>query len=271
LNSSTAGGAIINTLAGGKISFEDNSNGGNAQLTADSASTVDFSLSSGPAGDHRLSVGSIAGAGTYLLGADRLTVGGNGLPSTVTGPVDDGGDSGGSGASLVKIGPDTLTLSHAENSYSGGTTLEQGALDLAAIGAAGTGGISFDGKAKLMIENAALFHHIFGNRIDFFAKHDVLDLTGLKFHSGATAKYHPAKHLLSVHSGHVSDKLTLFSPLGKHFTLAKDGQGGTLVTLTPPHVAATVASLSPHDFADQHWATDTAGSAGHLGDFLFTA
>jgi hypothetical protein len=122
----------------------------------------------------------------------------------------------------------------------------------------------------LVIDNAALSGHVFTtNNIDLFGKHTVLDLSGLKFHKGASAKYHPATHILDVHSGGVTDVFTLVSPLGTHFVAAKDGQGGTKLTLDPPH--HTVASLSPHDFADQHWATDTAGSAGHFSDFLFTA
>jgi autotransporter-associated beta strand protein len=61
----------------------------------------------------------------------------------VSGLIGDGGTAGGTGASLVKVGPGTLALSHAGNTYSGGTTLEDGVLDLAAVGAAGTGDYFF--------------------------------------------------------------------------------------------------------------------------------
>jgi autotransporter-associated beta strand protein len=232
---STAGSATIETLAGGKTLFEDNSDGDNAQLNTDSASTVDFSQSSGPAGNDRLTVGSIAGAGTYLLGADQLTVGGKGL-SRVSGPVEDGGSNGGTGASLVKVGPGTLTLSHAGNTYSGGTNIEQGAFEVAAVRAAGTGPIGFEnvGKAKvtLEIDNAALSHHVFtANPIDNFGKHDFLDLTGLHFHHGATATYHKAKQELLVHSGKVTDLVAQLSPHGTHFEAASDHHGGTEVFL----------------------------------------
>jgi hypothetical protein len=171
---------------------------------------------------------------------------------------------------LVKSGLGTLTLS-ADNAYSGGTALKAGRLDLAAVGAAGTGPIVFLGHATLKIENAALSGHVFGDPIALFAKSDVFDLSGLKFHAGAKAKYHPATDVLTIHSGHVTDVLTLLSPHGTHFVAAKDGQGGTKVTLAPPHHTAAVVSLSTHDFAEPHWATDIAGGAGHLGDFLFTA
>ena len=77
----------------------------------------------------------------------------------------------------------------------------------------------------------ALSGHVFGNEIDFFGKHDILDLAGLHFHAGATAKYHPATEVLAVHSGHTTDKLTLVSPHGTHFEAASDHHGGTDVFL----------------------------------------
>jgi autotransporter-associated beta strand protein len=85
---------------------------------------------------------------------------------------------------LVKSGLGTLALS-TDNAYSGGTALKAGRLDLAAVGAAGTGPIVFLGHVTLKIENAALSSNIFGNPIDFFARGDALDLSGLGFHAGA--------------------------------------------------------------------------------------
>jgi autotransporter-associated beta strand protein len=229
---STAGSATIHQESGSAV-FLDNSNGGTARFIADASATVNFSGSTGPANDHTLTAGSIEGAGTYDLGSNRLTVGLNGRSSEVSGHVDDGGSGGGgSGASLVKVGKGSLKLSGADNTYSGGTTLKQGTLDLAAAGAAGTGAIAFAGKAhaKLTIENAALTGHAFFNPIDRFGAHDVVDLSGLHFHAGAAATYHKAHHL-RVHSGHVTDTLTLISPHGTAFAVAGDGHGGTDVFL----------------------------------------
>ena len=229
MSDSTAGNSVI--VSTNRVIFQDFANAGNAQLTA-TGGTVDFSQSAGPAGNHQLTVGSIDGAGTYLLGGDQLIVGSSGPPTNVSGLIDDAG----LGGSLVKVGQDKLTLSHAGNTYSGGTTIERGAFEVAAIGAAGTGPISFEsmGKAKatLEIDNASLSGHVFAtNKIDNFGKHDILDLTGLHFHAGATAKYHPATDVLAVRSGHVADKLTLVSPHGTHFEAASDHHGGTDVFL----------------------------------------
>lgn len=231
----SAASATIDTLGGALTEFADFSNPGNAQLITDAGGRVDFSGSAGPANNHQLTVGSIAGAGSYLLGADQLTVGSNGLSTIVSGPITNSGGGGGSGASLVKVGPGTLTLSHAGNTYSGGTTLEAGMLDLAAVGAAGTGAITFTaGPQKLKIENGALSplsHHVYANPIDFFGKGDVLDLSGLHFHPGAKATYHAASHHLIVNSGGVTDTLTLLEPLRTHFIVASDHHGGTDVLL----------------------------------------
>ena len=158
-------------------------------------------------------------------------VGLNDHPAMVSGSILDAGGSPGSGGSLVKVGHAKLTLSGSGNTYSGGTTIEQGTLDVAAIRAAGTGAITFAGKAILTVENAALSVHHFGNSIDFFGKHDTLDLTGLHFHAGATATYHKTSHDLSVRSGAVSDTFTLLSPHGTHFGTASDHHGGTDVFL----------------------------------------
>ena len=166
-----------------------------------------------------------------MLGGDQLIVGLNGLSTEVSGPIEDGGHNGGSGASLVKVGPGTLKLSNAGNTYTGGTILEAGRLDLAALGAAGTGDLTFAGVATLAIEKAALLGHHFGTTIDDFARHDIIDLAGLKFHAGATATYHAATDQLTAHSGHASATLTLLSPHGHHFGTASDGHGGTGVFL----------------------------------------
>src|SRR5262249_32347122 len=68
--SSSAGVATIRTYGGGGfVSFARNSTGDSAQLITDAGGIVDFSFSKGPDGHGHLSAGSIAGAGTYRLGA----------------------------------------------------------------------------------------------------------------------------------------------------------------------------------------------------------
>jgi fibronectin-binding autotransporter adhesin len=98
---------------------------------------ADFSGTSGPGDNHRLTAGSIEGAGTYNLGGNTLFVGLNGLSTTVSGTINDGGASGGTGASLVKVGDGTLILS-GDNTYTGLTAVLAGALQLGDGGTSGS-------------------------------------------------------------------------------------------------------------------------------------
>ena len=126
-DTSTAGSATITTNNGALTQFATNSTGGNARFITNAGGTVDFSGTSGPSGNNQVTAGSIEGAGTYFLGSNQLTVGGNNLSTTVSGDIQDGGTFGGSGASLVKTGTGTLTLS-GNNSYTGATTISAGTL-----------------------------------------------------------------------------------------------------------------------------------------------
>jgi len=130
---STAGNAVITTNGGGKTFFFDNSTGGNAQFITNGTGFVDFSESLGPNGDGRITAGSIAGSGSYYIGAgNTLTVGSNNLSTTVSGVIADFNPCGcgpaGPGA-LEKVGSGTLTLS-GTNTYSGTTTVLGGVLDV---------------------------------------------------------------------------------------------------------------------------------------------
>jgi autotransporter-associated beta strand protein len=133
--SSTAGNASILTRSGGRTDFFTLATG-QASFVTEAGGIVDFSNAFGASFSHQISAGSIAGAGGYFLGVNALTVGSNGLSTTVDGVIADGGISGGAGASLIKIGAGTLVLSGI-NSYSGGTTVSAGTLQLAGVGTLG--------------------------------------------------------------------------------------------------------------------------------------
>jgi autotransporter-associated beta strand protein len=127
---STAGSAIITTNSGGSTAFFDNSTGGLAQFVTNGTGVVDFSGSLGPNGDGRITAGSIAGSGSYFIGAgNTLVVGGNNLSTNVSGVIADScGCFPGSG-SLEKVGAGMLTLSGL-NTYTGTTTVSGGFLDV---------------------------------------------------------------------------------------------------------------------------------------------
>src|SRR3984885_7190488 len=147
---SSAGSATITTNAGGLTRFFGESTGDNAEFITNAGGVVDISglgtfPDTGEATDPSrtgTTAGSIAGAGTYFLGSMQLTVGSNNLSTTVSGTIEDGGEFGGVGGSLVKVGTGTLTIDGA-GTYTGGTTVSGGALvvgDFAHPSAALSGG-----------------------------------------------------------------------------------------------------------------------------------
>lgn len=121
---STGGNANIDN--NNVVRFQDRSTGGNMAITNSANATVDFSPSSGLNNDHKLSIGSLAGGGTFSLGSNELTIGGNNNPGVVTGIIADGGLAGGTGGSLVQAGG-RLTLAGV-NTYTGPTTVNNGLL-----------------------------------------------------------------------------------------------------------------------------------------------
>ena len=130
---STAGNADITTNAGATLQFQALSTGGSAQLTTNSGGFTDFNGEGAVA----VTVGSIAGSGTYNLGSADLAVGANNLNTSLSGVIADGG----AGGSLTKIGAGTLTLSGA-NSYTGGTNIDGGLLQIDTGGSLGTGPVT---------------------------------------------------------------------------------------------------------------------------------
>jgi autotransporter-associated beta strand protein len=135
-NTSTAGNATITNNS--TLTFQDSSTAGGAAIINNAGAIVDFSSTNGPSNDHKISAGSIAGAGLYVLGANELTVGSNNLSTEVSGVI------AGAGGSLVKVGTGTLTLS-GTNAYTGGTTVNSGLINFNTASSFGSGAITLNG------------------------------------------------------------------------------------------------------------------------------
>ncbi|MBV9875162.1 MAG: autotransporter-associated beta strand repeat-containing protein, partial [Verrucomicrobia bacterium] len=132
-STSKAGNATITTNNGGNTRFQLGSSGDNARFITNAGGTLDISALSSAG----MTAGSIEGAGLYSLGSKLLTVGSNNLSTTVSGIITDGGSSGGTGGSLVKVGTGGLVLS-GTNTYTGGTMISAGILQLGSGGASGS-------------------------------------------------------------------------------------------------------------------------------------
>jgi autotransporter-associated beta strand protein len=161
----TCEGASIAGATGGITSFVDDSHGGNATLiaqggTGGAGGTIQFhnntdalktrvevfddgSLDMSDHASPGMTIGSVEGDGVVFLGGHQLMVGNNDLSTTFSGVAQDGGSAGGLGGSLNKIGTGTLILSNA-NTYTGGTIVTAGALEVRndAGSATGTGPVT---------------------------------------------------------------------------------------------------------------------------------
>ncbi len=132
ISSSTAGNATLIAHGGlgggegGTIFFEDSSTGGTSQVEVFGNGKLDISAHDAPG----VTIGSIEGDGNVFLGADNLTVGSINLSTAFSGGViQDGGQNGGIGGSLTKIGAGTLDLTGA-NAYTGKTAVSGGVLQV---------------------------------------------------------------------------------------------------------------------------------------------
>ncbi|PYV73627.1 MAG: hypothetical protein DMG96_22515 [Acidobacteria bacterium] len=114
---------------GGRISFENTAHdGGEARMELFGNGTLDIQFNF----HDFVSVGSIEGDGFIELGTtNQLITGANNLNTTFSGVIEEPG-------SLAKIGTGTLTLS-GDNTYAGGTTIEDGTLLVANRGESATG------------------------------------------------------------------------------------------------------------------------------------
>ena len=127
------GGSSGNNGYHGTVLLKDDSLGGTARIQVLGNSQLDISGHHAPG----VTTGSISGSGLVFLGANSLTVAGN-LSSAFSGVIQDGGASGGVGGSFVKTGKGTLILSGA-NTYTGGTTVNQGTLSIGNTTGSATG------------------------------------------------------------------------------------------------------------------------------------
>ncbi|SHH63811.1 outer membrane autotransporter barrel domain-containing protein [Pollutimonas bauzanensis] len=160
-NTSSAAGLAIHNQAGGNTLFNDQATAGNAAITNDGALSFNADASLGDAriannasaviagnstagqatfinaangvidirshNNGGVSIGSLSGAGSVLLGGNTLTLGGLNKDETFNGIIADGGP--GAAGSLVKAGTGLMIL-NGVNTYTGLTTVDGGTLEI---------------------------------------------------------------------------------------------------------------------------------------------
>ena len=189
--------------------------------------------------------GSAFGTGIFIQGNQTVTFAPAAnktltISDVITDQTANGGTGPNAGAgSLAVNGVGTVKL-NAINTYTGGTTIEAGTLELSALGAAGTRAITFSASAAtLTVDNAALASGgagvltFTGNTIKGFALGDAIDLSGATFSSAANPPTLGAGNLLQFTENGTTYKVQ-FDPtqtFSTGFQLASDSGGGTQVSL----------------------------------------
>ncbi len=142
----------------------------------------------------------------------------------------------GVGAELVKTGAGTLVLDPANgpNTYSGGTTLDGGTLEIATSGAGGTGSFSFgaNANADLKFDSAALPGHgatSFSETFAGFSAGDTIELGGVPIGANETVSY-SSGGVLTFSNGSVTDNLTITGAEGSVLVLGIGSDGNPFVT-----------------------------------------
>ncbi len=128
-NSTITANGGINGGGGATITWS-NSYGDTARIIANAGSTVDFVIQP-TFNNGTTTLGSIDGAGKFVLRGSHLITGSQNTSTTVSGPITDNPNNNPfySGGRLTKVGTGTLTLAGA-NTFSGLTTVNAGAVSV---------------------------------------------------------------------------------------------------------------------------------------------
>jgi autotransporter-associated beta strand protein len=198
---------------------------------------------------------SFASGTTIDIGA-TLQVGNGGTVGSLTSDVDDKGtfafdrsdtltfaDTIAGDGTVKQLGSGTTVLS-GHSSFTGGTQIVAGTLELEAADAAGTGDVSFD-AGTLRLDPSALSNGHFANTIDGFAGDDTIDLAAIGL---ATSAVLGPNNVLTV-SGGAGGPITL--QLDPHqdffadvFKVSSDGNGGTNVVVTSDDAPVAAADVN---------------------------
>jgi autotransporter-associated beta strand protein len=201
-------------------------------------------VTGGAAGGTGAGTGSAYGGGLFLQGNETIMLApAAGKVERISGVIADQAGSDGAGAGgLILNGPGTLDLA-AANTYTGGTTIEQGVLELANPNAAGRGGIAF-ASVSGEVEYSAGAN--LANTVSGFGGADAIDFSTIAYATGDTAVDTSGNVAIETSAG---STVATFSVSGTYtssnFHVGKDASGNILVsyaaTATVPGNGAVIA------------------------------
>ena len=233
-----AGGDIF-VMAGASLTIE----GGNL-----AAGSVAGGLGANGGGN-----GQAFGDGLFLQGNETITLAPTaGTVETISGVVADETGSGGTGAnagagSLTLNGLGILDLT-AANTYTGGTTIDQGVLELGNASAAGSGGITFASTSG-ELEYAAGAN--LANTISGFGGADEIDFAKVKYAAGDHAVDNSGKVAIETSADKTA---ATFNVIGTYtstnFDVGKDASGDVLVTYAATAANAAIDEIGGGSSAD---------------------
>ena len=151
---------------------------------------------------------------------------------------------GSAAGSLVIDGTGDVELTGA-NTFSGGTTLDSGTLELGTNDSAGSGAITFASASAELQLDATLTGGTtaFGNTLTNLVAGDQIDLDGMSYVSGASTAT-VSGSTLTVTNGTATETFTLNNPATANFQVAEDQSGGIILTAEPaiaPTISGTVS------------------------------
>jgi hypothetical protein len=211
-NTFTGGVTVIGGGAVLSVAADDNLGAASSTLTLDNGTTLDLN-------------GSFTLTQSIVLAGDPTFDVAAGNTVTINTAIADGAAPG----DVVETGGGTLVLA-TTNTYSGGTTINAGTLELGNSGAAGSGTITFgtNANATLQIDGTTMP----SNTIAGFSFGDFIDLAGV---DGTSATLNSNNDVLTIdESGGGSVTLQLQGNYaGDSFVVEPDGNGSVVRMSTP--------------------------------------
>ncbi|EIA3338076.1 autotransporter-associated beta strand repeat-containing protein [Salmonella enterica] len=211
--------AVLELNTGGDF---DNAISGSGQVVKSGDETLTLSGSNTYTGGTLISDGTLVASNVEALGSGDVT--NNAVLELNTGGTFDNAISG--SGQVVKSGDKTLTLSGA-NSYTGGTTINDGTLVATSVDALGTGDVTDD--ATLELNTGGDFDNAIGGSGNVVKSGaDTLTLSGSNTYTGGTLISDGtlvASNVEALGTGDVTDNATLELNTGGDFDNAISGSG----------------------------------------------